>query len=132
MQVLKRNKWRITFRQVQVIIKEEDLIDNTLKSIEYHPNGSIARLQNFKNEKTHGDNITYHDNGQIKYSLQYTDGKLNENAYAIYKSNGESLSDSLNGFFAGGLADDALANNAVSSANNISSKEVLKTPGTDK
>ena len=78
------------------------------------------------------------DLGQIKVGAKYVaeamDGVrdiLNEEILEIFKSL-KALSDSLNGFFAGGLADDALANIAVSSSNNISSKEVLKTPGTDK
>ena len=41
----------------------------------------------------------------------------------------KALSDSLNGFFAGGLKDDSLANAAVSNANSISSTEVLQAPG---
>ena len=53
---------------------------------------------------------------------------LNEEVLEIFKSL-KALSDSLNGFFAGGLADDTLANTAVSSANSISSKEVLSRGG---
>ena len=78
------------------------------------------------------------DLGQIKVGAKYVaeamDGVrdiLNEEILEIFRAL-KSLSDSLNGFFAGGLADDTLANTAVSSANNISSKEVLKTPGADK
>jgi hypothetical protein len=36
------------------------------------------------------------------------------------------LSDSLNTFFAGGLENDSLASASVENANNISSKEILK------
>ncbi len=49
---------------------------------------------------------------------------LNEEVYEIFQSL-KILSDSLNTFFAGGLQDDALANAAVDSANNISSKEII-------
>ena len=53
---------------------------------------------------------------------------LNEEILEIFRAL-KSLSDSLNGFFAGGLKDDSLATTAVSSANNIGSKEVLTAPG---
>jgi len=51
---------------------------------------------------------------------------LNEEVMEIFQSL-KVLSDSLNSFFAGGLSDDSLANTSVESANNISSKQILKT-----
>lgn len=51
---------------------------------------------------------------------------LNEEVTEIFQSL-KILSDSLNTFFAGGLEDDALAKAATDNANNISSKEILKT-----
>ena len=51
---------------------------------------------------------------------------LNEEVTEIFRSL-KILSDSLNTFFAGGLSDDALASKSVQNANNISSKEILKT-----
>lgn len=75
------------------------------------------------------------DLGQIKVGAKYVAEAmagvrdiLNEEVLEIFKSL-KALSDSLNGFFAGGLADDTLANTAVSSANSISSKEVLSRGG---
>ncbi len=75
------------------------------------------------------------DLGQIKVGAKYVAEAmagvrdiLNEEVLEIFKAL-KALSDSLNGFFAGGLADDALANTAVSSANSISSKEVLSRGG---
>ena len=75
--------------------------------------------------------------GQIKVGASYVAKAmagvrdiLNEEILEIFRAL-KSLSDSLNGFFAGGLKDDSLATNAVSSANNISSKEVLKAPAAD-
>jgi len=75
------------------------------------------------------------DLGQIKVGAKYVGEAmqgvrdiLNEEVLEIFKSL-KALSDSLNGFFAGGLADDSLANTAVSSANSISSKEVLSRGG---
>ena len=50
---------------------------------------------------------------------------LNDEVMEIFQSL-KVLSDSLNTFFAGGLVDDSLANTSVESANNISSKEILK------
>ena len=50
---------------------------------------------------------------------------LNEEVAEIFQSL-KILSDSLNTFFAGGLEDDKLAKTSVESANNISSKEILK------
>jgi len=51
---------------------------------------------------------------------------LNEEVTEIFQSL-KILSDSLNQFFAGGLENDGLANAATQNANNISSKEILKT-----
>jgi len=51
---------------------------------------------------------------------------LNEEVAEIFQSL-KILSDSLNQFFAGGLENDGLANTATQNANNISSKEILKT-----
>jgi hypothetical protein len=51
---------------------------------------------------------------------------LNEEVMEIFKSL-KILSDSLNTFFAGGLSDDSLANASIENADNISSKEILKT-----
>lgn len=51
---------------------------------------------------------------------------LNDEVTEIFRSL-KILSDSLNTFFAGGLADDSLANASIENANNISSKEILKT-----
>ena len=51
---------------------------------------------------------------------------LNEEVTEIFQSL-KILSDSLNTFFAGGLEDDGLAKAATDNANNISSKEILKT-----
>jgi len=51
---------------------------------------------------------------------------LNEEVTEIFQSL-KILSDSLNSFFAGGLQDDGLASTSVDNANNISSKEILKT-----
>ena len=51
---------------------------------------------------------------------------LNEEVAEIFYSL-KILSDSLNSFFAGGLADDGLADKATDNAKNISSKEILKT-----
>jgi hypothetical protein len=51
---------------------------------------------------------------------------LNDEVTEIFQSL-KILSDSLNQFFAGGLENDSLANASVSNANNISSKEILKT-----
>jgi len=51
---------------------------------------------------------------------------LNEEVMEIFQSL-KVLSDSLNSFFSGGLSDDSLANTSVESANNISSKQILKT-----
>jgi hypothetical protein len=51
---------------------------------------------------------------------------LNDEVTEIFQSL-KILSDSLNSFFAGGLENDSLANTSVSSANNISSKEILQT-----
>ncbi len=73
--------------------------------------------------------------GEIKVGAKYVAEALsgvreilNEEILEIFRAL-KSLSDSLNGFFAGGLKDDSLATTAVSSANNISSKEVLTAPG---
>ena len=55
---------------------------------------------------------------------------LNEEVTEIFKSL-KILSDSLNQFFAGGLANDKLAGDSISNANNISSKEILQ-PKKDK
>ena len=73
--------------------------------------------------------------GEIKVGAKYVGEAmagvrdiLNEEILEIFRAL-KSLSDSLNGFFAGGLKDDSLATTAVSSANNISSKEVLTAPG---
>ena len=51
---------------------------------------------------------------------------LNEEVMEIFQSL-KILSDSLNTFFAGGLENDSLASASVENANNISSKEILKT-----
>ena len=51
---------------------------------------------------------------------------LNDEVTEIFKSL-KILSDSLNTFFAGGLSDDSLASTSIENANNISSKEILKT-----
>ena len=51
---------------------------------------------------------------------------LNDEVTEIFKSL-KILSDSLNTFFAGGLADDSLASASIDNANNISSKEILQT-----
>ena len=51
---------------------------------------------------------------------------LNDEVTEIFKSL-KILSDSLNTFFAGGLSDDSLASASIENANNISSKEILKT-----
>jgi hypothetical protein len=51
---------------------------------------------------------------------------LNDEVTEIFQSL-KILSDSLNTFFAGGLEDDGLAKAATDNANNISSKEILKT-----
>ena len=51
---------------------------------------------------------------------------LNDEVTEIFQSL-KILSDSLNTFFAGGLEDDSLAKSATDNANNISSKEILKT-----
>jgi hypothetical protein len=51
---------------------------------------------------------------------------LNEEVTEIFQSL-KILSDSLNTFFAGGLENDKLAELSVDNANNISSKEILKT-----
>ena len=51
---------------------------------------------------------------------------LNEEVTEIFKSL-KILSDSLNTFYAGGLSDDSLASTSIENANNISSKEILKT-----
>ncbi len=73
--------------------------------------------------------------GEIKVGAKYVAEAmagvrdiLNEEILEIFRSL-KSLSDSLNGFFAGGLKDDSLATTAVSSANNIGTKEVLTSPG---
>ena len=73
--------------------------------------------------------------GEIKVGARYVAEAmagvrdiLNEEILEIFRAL-KSLSDSLNGFFAGGLQDDSLATTAVNSANNISSKEVLTAPG---
>jgi hypothetical protein len=50
---------------------------------------------------------------------------LNEEVMEIFQSL-KILSDSLNTFFAGGLSDDSLASASIDNANNISSKEILK------
>jgi hypothetical protein len=50
---------------------------------------------------------------------------LNDEVAEIFQSL-KVLSDSLNSYFAGGLVNDSLANTSVESANNISSKEILK------
>ena len=78
------------------------------------------------------------DLGQIKVGAKYVAEAmqgvrdiLNEEILEIFRAL-KALSDSLNGFFAGGLKDDTLANTAVSNAKNISSKEVLQAPGSDK
>ena len=75
------------------------------------------------------------DLGQIKVGAKYVAEAmsgvrdiLNEEVLEIFKAL-KALSDSLNGFFAGGLKNDSLANTAVSSANSISSKEVLSRGG---
>ena len=86
---------RIEYNDTGLIVKEEDVVNNTIKTIEYHINNAIAKVQNYKNEKLNGEHITYHDNGQINYTLQYTNGELNKGAYAVYKDNGESITDSL-------------------------------------
>jgi len=52
-------------------------------------------------------------------------GILNDEVAEIFQSL-KVLSDSLNSYFAGGLVNDSLANTSVESANNISSKEILK------
>lgn len=51
---------------------------------------------------------------------------LNEEVMEIFQSL-KILSDSLNTFFAGGLENDSLASASIENANNISSKEILKT-----
>ena len=51
---------------------------------------------------------------------------LNDEVTEIFQSL-KILSDSLNSFFAGGLKDDSLAGQSISSATNISSKDILKT-----
>ena len=51
---------------------------------------------------------------------------LNDEVTEIFRSL-KILSDSLNTFFAGGLSNDSLANASIENANNISSKEILKT-----
>jgi len=73
--------------------------------------------------------------GEIKVGAKYVaealDGVrdiLNEEILEIFQAL-KSLSDSLNGFFAGGLKDDSLASAAVGNANSISSTEVLQAPG---
>ena len=73
--------------------------------------------------------------GEIKVGSKYVAEALagvrdilNEEILEIFQAL-KALSDSLNGFFAGGLKDDSLAIAAVSNANSISSTEVLQAPG---
>jgi len=74
------------------------------------------------------------DLGQIQVGAKYVSQALNgvreilnNEIREIFKSLKE-LSDNLNQFFAGGLEKDSLANLAVDSANNITSKKVLDRP----
>ena len=78
------------------------------------------------------------DLGAIKVGAKYVSEAmngvrdiLNEEVLEIFESL-KALSDSLNKFFAGGLADDTLASDATFNANNISSKKILSGPDATK